>query len=103
MRVPDVAFSVEEVKGRPIAIVIGPPCFVVVVLHNGPCYSEIFRMGLHITEYVLIGEFGGVNTDDLKSLVVVPSIQVLDIWKRVDAVVAAEGPEIDDHYFAAQI
>ena len=102
MDVPDVPRLVDEVIRRPVVVPECIPRAVVVVEGDRVAHPEAFDSGAHVAEIVLEGELGRVHAEDdepLRSIALVPRLQVRE---RAEAVDAGVRPEVDQHDLAAQ-
>src|ERR1700739_2774897 len=99
----DVAALVDDILGRPILIAPGIPGGRLVVLSHRIGDTMAFQGSLHIAGRPFEWKFGGMDADHDKPLALVCLVELGHVGQRVDTVVAAIGPEIDQHHPAPQI
>src|ERR1700751_5849266 len=97
----DVTVLVDDVLGRPVLIAPGVPGRRIVVLRYRVGDTMPLQRGLHISGPPFERKFRRVDADDDEPLVLVALVELGHVGQRVDAVVAAIGPEIDQHHLAA--
>lgn len=102
MAIDHLPFAVNQVMGWPIAVAIGVPGGVGVILCHWPCHAEIADGFGDVGRVAFKREFGGVDADDNKPLVGKGCVIGLEIGDSADAIDAGIGPEINQHHFAAQ-
>src|SRR5262249_22256872 len=100
--VADFALLVDQVDARPDLVVPVPPVLAVVVHHDGELQTELLGLGADLRHVGLAREFGGVDTDNGHALVRVLLLPRLVGRVIVDAIDAAERPEMHDRDLAAQ-
>ena len=97
-----VPFGVDQHQRRPGMGVVGVPDGLVGVVDDGVAdlvAEDGFTDGLGT---LFLVELGGVDADD-NDLLGVLLLQIGEVGQRVDAVDAAERPEIEDHDLAAEV
>src|ERR1700756_4497957 len=99
----DATVLVDDVLGRPVLIAPGVPGRRIVVLRYRVGDTMPLQRGLHIAGRPFERKFRRVDADDDEPLVLVALVELGHLGQRVDAVVAAIGPEIDQHHLATKI
>src|SRR6202012_778557 len=99
----DLPGLVSDILGRPILVAPGIPGGRLVVLSHRIGETMAFQGSLHIAGRPFEWKFGGMDADHDKPLVFVCLVELGHVGQRVDTVIAAIGPEIDQHHPAPQI
>ena len=91
----DRAQAIDQVVGRPVALVVGPPGGEVVVDRDGVLDAEVGRPLGDVVDLAFECELRGVDPDDGQALVAVGLVPRGDVGQRPLAVDAGVGPEVD--------
>ena len=98
----DVAAPVDEVLGRPGAVLVRVPGLVAVVDRDRVADAELAGGLADVGRDVLERELGRVHADDPQARLPVGGIPRLQVRQRAQAVDAGVGPEVDEHDLASK-
>jgi len=103
VNIADVAALVDQVQGRPVAVLVGCPGDAIIVLRY--CVGDIqIDDGLfQVVQVFLIRELWIVVADDDQALVFVFVVPLPQRGNYVLAVNSAKGPHLERHNLAAQV
>src|SRR5262249_17026662 len=98
----DAPCRVDEVVCWPVLIGEGAPDCIVVVYRNRVSDAQVVHRTANVVDILLEREFRRVHTNYDQSVVPIFVRPCAQVRKGPQAIDAGVGPEIDQHYFAAQ-
>src|SRR5665213_337188 len=98
----DLAGGIRIIRSRPILILVRVPDGLVVVDDHRVGDAELLHLLAHVLRDTLLCELRRVYPYYDEATVLVLGVKILHVRQRVEAVVALEGPEVDEYDLALQ-
>src|SRR5579863_4353914 len=96
----DHAILINEIMCRPVVVVVGLPCFIIIIKCNRVSYVESFYRILYMLLIFFKRKFWRVNSNYFQPFIFIGAVPLCDMWQCANAVNAGVCPKINQYDFA---